>query len=107
MVGLFHLCDGDANRCIVEEASLSRDADTIASVVGGLAGALSGATAIRGDWIERCQRANEEFFLEVEGDRRANFRRMATRLVEALDSEKWAARERLDTLSRLTARAAG
>jgi hypothetical protein len=35
VVGIFYLCEGDANRCIVEGASFGRDADTIASVVGG------------------------------------------------------------------------
>jgi hypothetical protein len=89
----------------VEGASFGRDADTIASVVGGLAGALRGAGAIREDWIEQCERANEEFFAEVEGDEQANFRRMARRLVEATESEKRAIRERLDTLSGITRRA--
>jgi ADP-ribosylglycohydrolase len=105
VVGIFYLCEGDANRCIVEGASFGRDADTIASVVGGLAGALRGAGAIREDWIEQCERANEEFFAEVEGDEQANFRRMARRLVEATESEKRAIRERLDTLSGITRRA--
>jgi ADP-ribosylglycohydrolase len=105
VVGIFYLCEGEPNRCIVEGASFGRDADTIASVVGGLAGTLRGAGAIRENWIEQCERANEEFFAEVEGDRQANFRRMATRLVEATESEKRAIGERLDTLSRITGRA--
>jgi ADP-ribosylglycohydrolase len=105
VVGIFYLCEGGADRCIVEGASFGRDADTIATVVGGLAGALRGAGAIREDWIEQCERANAEFFAEVEGDRQANFRRMATRLVEAAESEKRAIGERLDTLSRITGRA--
>jgi ADP-ribosylglycohydrolase len=105
VVGIFYLCEGDANRCIVEGASFGRDADTIASVVGSLAGALCGAGAIREDWIEQCERANEEFFAEVEGTPQANFRRMAARLVEATESEKRAIGERLETLSRITGRA--
>jgi hypothetical protein len=88
VVGIFHLCEGDANRCIVEGASFSRDADTIASVVGSLVGSLGGAGAIREDWIEQCEEANEEFFAEVEGDPRANFRQMARRLVEATRSRR-------------------
>jgi ADP-ribosylglycohydrolase len=105
VVGIFYLCEGEPNRCIVEGSSFGRDADTIASVVGGLAGALHGAGAIREDWIEQCERANEEFFAEVEGDEQANFRRMARRLVEATESEKQAIRERLDMLSRITRQA--
>ena len=104
VVGIFHLCEGEPNRCIVEGANFGRDADTIASIVGALAGALRGADAIREDWIEQCERANEEFFVEVEGTPQANFRRMAARLVEAMESEKRAIGERLDTLSRITGR---
>jgi hypothetical protein len=66
---------------------------------------LRGAGAIREDWIEQCERANEEFFAEVEGDEQANFCRVARRLVEATESEKRAIRERLDTLSGITRRA--
>lgn len=104
VVGIFYLCEGDPDRCIVEGSSLGRDADTIATLSGGLAGALRGASAIRADWIEQCERANEEFFAEVEADSEANFRRMAQRLVGAVESEKLALRERLDTLSRITRR---
>jgi ADP-ribosylglycohydrolase len=104
VVGIFYLCDGDADRCIVEGTSFGRDCDTIASIVGGFAGALRGADAIREDWIEQCERANEEFFLEVEGDQQANFHRMASRLVEALESAKRSVRDRLETLSEITGR---
>ena len=89
----------------MEGASFGRDADTIAGVVGGLAGALRGAGAIREDWIEECERANEGFFAEVEDDGRANFRRMATRLVGAVESEKRTLRKRLEKLSRIIRRA--
>jgi ADP-ribosylglycohydrolase len=105
VVGISYLCEGEPDRCIVEGASFGRDADTIAGVVGGLAGALRGAGAIREDWIEECERANEGFFAEVEGHGRVNFRRMATRLVGAVESEKRTLRERLETLSRITRRA--
>ena len=104
VVGVFRLCDGDVERCIVEGASLGRDADTIASVVGALAGALRGADAIRADWVEQCEVANEEFFSEVEGGRRAGFRRTAERLVGILESERRTARTRFDRLSELMGR---
>jgi hypothetical protein len=44
---IFYLCQGNANRCIVEGASFGRDAETIATILGGLAGALKGASVIR------------------------------------------------------------
>jgi len=88
VTGVFVLCDGNVERCIVEGASLGRDADTIASVGGALAGALRGAGAIRPDWIAACEAANAAFFVELEGDPDANFRAMAGRLVDALESQR-------------------
>lgn len=100
---LLHLCQGDVNRCLVEGASFGRDCDTIAGLVGSLAGALQGASAIRSDWIETCERANEDLFVELEGDGRANFHSMARRLVEALRAEQRAAQERAELLQRMLA----
>jgi ADP-ribosylglycohydrolase len=99
VTAIFLLCDGDVERCIVEGASFGRDADTIASVLGGLAGALQGAQAIPDRWITSCERANEGFFAEVEGDSQANFRIMATRLAKALDMERRKISERHQTLT--------
>jgi len=88
VVGLLLLCDGDVERCIVEGASFGRDADTIATVLGGLAGALRGAAAIPTEWIAASERANASFFAEVGSDPEAGFAAMAGRLVAALEAER-------------------
>jgi len=100
-MALLYLCDGEVNRCIIEGASFGRDCDTIANVVGHLAGALQGASVIRKEWIEQCEKANEEFFQEVEGDSKAGFFTMAQRLVEVLKQERNHTRERLQFLDHL------
>jgi ADP-ribosylglycohydrolase len=94
VMALFYLCRGEVNRCLVEAANFGRDADSIANVVGAIAGALQGASAVRADWIETVEAANRPFFEEVEGDPDANFHSMAVRLVEALRGELRAAKER-------------
>lgn len=91
---VLHLCQGDVNRSIIEGANFGRDCDTIGSVAGNIAGILQGASAIRPDWIEQCEQANEAFFEEVEGDRSANFRSMAERLVAVMRAEHAALTER-------------
>ena len=96
---LLRVCGADVDRCLVEGASVGRDADTIASVLGCLAGALHGAHAIRPDWIEAVERANQDFFTELEGDPQANFRSMAERLVAAIAAERDHARQRLERLT--------
>jgi ADP-ribosylglycohydrolase len=91
---ILHLTQGDVNEGIIEAASLGRDCDTTASLVGSIAGVLHGAGAIRPDWIATVEQANEDFFEEAEGDRSANFLHMARRLVAALQNEQQAAVER-------------
>jgi ADP-ribosylglycohydrolase len=95
VAGLLALCEGDANRCLIEGASFGRDADTIATVLGGIAGALSGASAIRPDWIEDCERANAAF---LDG---TSFAEVADGLLDVLAAERDAARGRFDFLGGL------
>lgn len=54
-LALFRLCGGDPNRAVIMGANYGRDADTIATMVGGLAGALSGAEAIRPEWVAKAE----------------------------------------------------
>jgi ADP-ribosylglycohydrolase len=101
VMGILYLTGGDVNRCIIEGANFGRDCDTIGNVVGGLAGCLQGASAIRPDWIETVETVNAGLFQEVEGDPSANFYKMAKRLVESLKAEQLATRERADRLAQL------
>jgi ADP-ribosylglycohydrolase len=100
-MALFYLCDGDANECIIEGASFGRDCDTIGRAIGSIAGAMHGASSIRQDWIETCEKVNEPLFEEIEGDRQANFHSLAERLVEALKKEKQTAQQRVKTLDEI------
>ena len=95
---ILHLTHGDVNQGMIEAASFGRDCDTTASLVGSIAGVLHGASAIRPDWIETVEKANEHFFEEVEGDCKANFLSMAKRLLEALKAERRASIARAEML---------
>jgi ADP-ribosylglycohydrolase len=103
VVALLVACDGDPRACLVEGASFGRDADTIASVLGCLAGTLAGAAALPADWVADCEQANAGFFAEVEGDPTAGFAVMAGRLVEALAAQRERTRARLAALDALLA----
>jgi ADP-ribosylglycohydrolase len=99
VVGVLRVSGADANQCIIEGASLGRDADTIASVVGCIAGSLHGASALRDDWIADCEAANQDLFTEAEGSAAgAGFRVTAERLIQALHQHRNATEERLTTL---------
>lgn len=55
-LALFRLADGDPNHAIIMGANYGRDADTIATMVGGLAGAFSGVAAFKAAWMEKAER---------------------------------------------------
>ncbi|MFC1714242.1 ADP-ribosylglycohydrolase family protein [Candidatus Poribacteria bacterium] len=100
-MAMLYLCQGDVNQCVIEAANFGRDADSIASLTGAIAGAMQGASAIRQDWIETSEKANRAFFEEVAEDTKTSFSSMACRLVEALKSERQAVRERAEFLDRI------
>jgi ADP-ribosylglycohydrolase len=101
VMAIFKLCNGDVNQCIIEGANFGRDCDTIGSIVGSIAGAMQGASAVRPEWIETVEQANEEYFQELEGDPKKNFYDMACRMVEALRNERAAAQKRLALMDQI------
>jgi ADP-ribosylglycohydrolase len=98
VAGLFELYGGEPSACISAGSSFGRDADTIATVLGGLSGALAGASAIPPDWIAASEAANRDFFREVSPDRDTNFLTTANDMVEALRSERAHTAHRLEVL---------
>ena len=52
-LALFYLAEGDPKQTIVYGANFGRDADTIASMAGALAGAYSGVDALPVEWITK------------------------------------------------------
>ncbi|QXQ06152.1 ADP-ribosylglycohydrolase family protein [Sphingosinicellaceae bacterium] len=105
VAGLFELCGGQPEACISAGSSFGRDADTIATVLGGLSGALCGAAAIPADWIAASEAANTDFFHEVSPNCVTTFLTTAGDLVEALKSERDRTADRLAWLDRLVAQA--
>jgi hypothetical protein len=51
-LGILYLADGDPAATILECANFGRDADTIATIGGAIAGAMRGAAQIPAAWIE-------------------------------------------------------
>jgi len=56
-LALFLLADGDPERTIIYGANFGRDADTIASMAGSLAGAYRGASALPAGWMDKVKAA--------------------------------------------------
>lgn len=52
-IGLLVAHDGAFTECILGGVNYGRDADSIASMVGALAGALGGSASVRHDWLEQ------------------------------------------------------
>jgi ADP-ribosylglycohydrolase len=55
-LALFVLADGDVEKCVTYGANFGRDADTIASMAGAIAGALNGVGGIKSEWVEKANR---------------------------------------------------
>lgn len=101
--GILALTAGDPARALVEAASFGRDADTLATVVGGLTGALHGARSIPADWIDTVEAANRDALAQIDDEGEPSFRAMAGKLVGALNAEHAAAARRADELTSLLA----
>ncbi|MBN1810291.1 MAG: ADP-ribosylglycohydrolase family protein, partial [Anaerolineae bacterium] len=54
-LALLMLAEGDLEQSVVYAANLGRDADTVASMCGAIAGALGGVGSIRSDWVKKAQ----------------------------------------------------
>jgi ADP-ribosylglycohydrolase len=59
---------GDVRRAIVGAANYGRDADSTAGMVGGIAAALNGASALPPEWVERVEHANRLPLTTIAGD---------------------------------------
>jgi ADP-ribosylglycohydrolase len=68
-LALFYLAEGEPERTIVYGANFGRDADTIASMAGALAGAYAGGGAVPARWVEKVRaespRAHEDVAAEL------------------------------------------
>jgi ADP-ribosylglycohydrolase len=101
VAGLFQLTRGQPRDAIPAAASAGRDADTIGTVIGGLAGALKGARSIPQEWILQSEEANRDFFDEVSPGAGTNFLTTARDLVRVLAAEQSKTAERAAQLSEL------
>lgn len=54
-LALFRLAEGDTEKMVTYGANFGRDADTIATMGGAIAGAYQGVKGIRGDWVEKAR----------------------------------------------------
>lgn len=54
-LALFCLAEGDVEKMVTYGANFGRDADTIATMGGAIAGAYQGISGIRADWVQKAQ----------------------------------------------------
>lgn len=61
VLALFYLAEGDPIKSIVYGANFGRDSDTIATMVGAMAGAFKGSIGLKPEWIEKVEINNPEY----------------------------------------------
>lgn len=64
-IACFVLANGDARESIINAVNYGRDADTIATTTGAIAGAFQGTKNLPREWMETCRKANPDRSLEV------------------------------------------
>jgi ADP-ribosylglycohydrolase len=52
-IAILYLSGGDLEKCVTYGANFGRDADTIASMAGAIAGAFCGVDKIKKEWVEK------------------------------------------------------
>ncbi|NLX71524.1 MAG: hypothetical protein GX024_11690 [Clostridiales bacterium] len=59
-LALFYLADGDPVKSILYGANFGRDADTIATMIGAIAGAYKGVDGFKPEWVKKIKENNPE-----------------------------------------------
>jgi ADP-ribosylglycohydrolase len=90
--GLLVLAEGRFRESVVYATNFGRDADTIASIIGSIAGAFEGARAIPADWIDQIHVSNL-----------VSQRTLAEGILDAVSNERDTSRARLRELEALLA----
>ena len=60
VLALFALAKGDPTTAIIYGANFGRDADTIGTMVGALAGAFRGIHALKPEWVKKLEENNDQ-----------------------------------------------
>jgi ADP-ribosylglycohydrolase len=89
-LALLLLADGDPRQTIIYGANFGRDADTIASMAGAIAGALRGAAAFPSEWLAK-----------VDGEADRSQQPLAEMLVGMIDRRLKAAADRIRAVQQL------
>jgi len=62
---LFYLANGNPEKAVIYGANFGRDTDTIATMVGALAGAFAGVSGFRRAWIEKLPAEQEKLTCDL------------------------------------------
>lgn len=105
VLALFYLADGDPVRAIEYGANLGRDADTIGTMVGAIAGAYKGIHGLKPEWV---QKVEESYGKKQENSKCVEInavmpdqRKLAESLVEVIRKRRMDQEECLGTLKLL------
>ncbi len=90
-LALFFLAEGDLEKAVTYSANFGRDADTIASMCGAIAGAFQGAAGVKDAWVAR---VNEVSSLNQED--------LARRLCEVARTKAACERQALETFAAIS-----
>jgi ADP-ribosylglycohydrolase len=91
-LALFELAEGEPERAVGYSVNFGRDADTIGTMVGGLCGALHGASGLPAAWVQK-----------VEANPAVHYRELTSQLAEVIRRRAQAAAQYADLVADLSA----
>jgi ADP-ribosylglycohydrolase len=106
VLALFKLAGGDPVKCVEYGANFGRDADTIGTMVGALAGAFKGVDALKPEWIAKIESAfgtkqKPSKGYKIEESIAPDQRELAVKLIEVMLAKAEEEKNALDNLSAL------
>ncbi len=108
VLALFYLAQGDPVQAVIYGANFGRDADTIGTMLGALAGAFRGADGLKPEWVEQIE-ASYGKQQEISKDygitaiEAPNQIQLADRLIAVLEQRIAAQQQCIDYYEKLTA----
>ena len=81
-LAFFYIGKGDPTKTMIGAANFGRDADTITSFAGGIAGAFSGSEKIDKDMVEKINKANNTDLMK-------QAERMQGAIINVMKEKEW------------------
>ncbi|MDI6618342.1 MAG: ADP-ribosylglycohydrolase family protein [Clostridiales bacterium] len=106
-LALFYISKGEPEQAILYGANFGRDADTIGTMAGGLAGAFKGSKGLKQEWVDKIEasygkKQNVSKDYGINDTEAVNQMELAQKIVDIIEKRMEAQENHINTLKKLT-----